>query len=348
MQDTRCRQIRRAAGAKPADSVATSLLLLIHLASCILHPASCTRMTPQAAYDELVRRSRERSVLVSCIELLGWDELTYMPRGGVENRSRQMAYLAGLYHDAVADPREGELLALVAASPLVADPVVGPAVNVRQWGRAYDRMLRQPRALVEELARVTTTAQQAWATARENESFAEFRPWLEGVVRLVREQGKCLSDANPVRRIVNPSAPSADIGLPAQSPFGGRIDNPSYVVVSGADPLYDALLQDYEPGASAAQIGQLFAQLWPELTKLLDTARGKRRRASSALLRREYPLDRQKIFGEAVAAALGLDFDRSRLDTTAHPFFSPIGPGDVRITTRFNQNDFGQAFFGLL
>src|SRR5438067_676272 len=82
----------------------------IHLATCILHLASYTRMTPQAAYDELVRRSRERSLLVSCIELVGWDELTYMPRGGVENRSRQMAYLAGLYHDAVADPPQGELL----------------------------------------------------------------------------------------------------------------------------------------------------------------------------------------------------------------------------------------------
>src|SRR5437763_5948495 len=104
-------------------------------------------MTPQAAYDELVRRSRERSLLVSCIELLGWDELTYMPRGGVENRSRQMAYLAGLYHDAVADVHEGELLGIVAASPLVADPLAPPAVNVRQWQRAYHRMSRQPRAL---------------------------------------------------------------------------------------------------------------------------------------------------------------------------------------------------------
>src|SRR4051812_43928570 len=102
-------------------------------------------MTPQAAYDELVHRSRERSLLVSCIELLGWDELTYMPRGGVENRSRQMAYLAGLYHDAVADVREVELLAIVAASPLVADPLAAPAVNVRQWQWACHRMSRQPR-----------------------------------------------------------------------------------------------------------------------------------------------------------------------------------------------------------
>ncbi len=293
-------------------------------------------MTPQAAYDELVRRSRERSLLVSCIELIGWDELTYMPRGGVENRSRQMAYLAGLYHDAVADPREGELLGIVSASPLVADPLAAPAVNVRQWRRVHERISRQPKALVEELARVTTAAQQVWAAARQNERFAEFRPWLEQIVRLVREQGECLRNAN-VGRISNPSEKALD----------GRIGNPSYVT-SAADSAYDALLQDYEPGASAEQLRQLFAALRPELAALLDAIRGANPRTSSAILRRDYLLDRQKIFGESVAAALGFDFDRGRLDTTTHPFFSPIGPGDARITTRYRQNDFAEAFFSLL
>jgi carboxypeptidase Taq len=295
------------------------------------------RMTPDAAYDELVRRSRERSLLVSCIELAGWDELTYMPRGGVENRSRQMAYLAGLYHDAASDPREGELLGIVAASPLVADPLSAAAVNVRQWRRTFERMSRQPRALVEELARVTTAAQQAWAAARQDESFAEFRPWLEQVVRLVREQGECLRDAKDVGRISNPS----------ERPVGGRIENPSYSTPNAAS-VYDALLQDYEPGASAEQLRQLFAALRPELAALLDRIRGAKQRTSNAVLRRDYPLDRQKIFGESVAAALGFDFDRGRLDTTTHPFFSPIGPGDSRITTRYRQNDFAEAFFGLL
>jgi carboxypeptidase Taq len=288
-------------------------------------------MTPQAAYDELVRRSRERGLLVSCIELLGWDELTYMPRGGVENRSRQMAYLAGLYHDTAADPRQGELLAIVAASPLVDDPLTAPAVNVREWRRVYDRMSAQPRALVEELARVTTTAQQRWAAARQDENFGDFCPWLEQVVSLVREQGECLRAASVGRIAIRPR------GSPAAA------EQPSCNV-----SVYDALLQDYEPGASAEQLAKLFAALRPELSALVDAIRGARRRISSAALRRDYPLDRQKIFGETVAAALGFDFDRGRLDTTTHPFFSPIGAGDARIATRYRQNNFAEAFFGLL
>ncbi len=63
---------------------------------------------------------------------------------------------------------------------------------------------------------------------------------------------------------------------------------------------------------------------------------------------RSYPRDRQQVFGEAAAAAVGFDFQRGRLDVTAHPFCSGIGPGDCRITTRYDANNFSDAFFGIL
>ncbi|MGZ8392743.1 MAG: carboxypeptidase M32, partial [Gemmatimonadales bacterium] len=68
-------------------------------------------MRPNAAYDELIRRAREEALLTSCDALLEWDEETYMPPGGVENRSEQRALLAGLLHERGTDPRVGELLA---------------------------------------------------------------------------------------------------------------------------------------------------------------------------------------------------------------------------------------------
>src|SRR3954469_10265166 len=78
-------------------------------------------MNAQAAYDELLRRAREETLLASCAELLGWDELTYMPSGGVANRAEQLALLAGLQHDKATDPRRGGLLAAVGgAAPLAA------------------------------------------------------------------------------------------------------------------------------------------------------------------------------------------------------------------------------------
>ncbi len=69
---------------------------------------------------------------------------------------------------------------------------------------------------------------------------------------------------------------------------------------------------------------------------------------AEAVLKRFYPRERQKVLGESVAAAIGFDFSRGRLDVTAHPFCSGIGPGDCRITTRYDEHHFSEAFSGIL
>src|SRR5437588_8398324 len=102
-------------------------------------------MTSQAAYDELLRRSREGCLLESCQALLRWDELTYMPPGGVAARANQLAYLAGLQHEKATEPRIGELLAEVESSSLVQDQVSVEAVNIREIRRTYCRLMRLPR-----------------------------------------------------------------------------------------------------------------------------------------------------------------------------------------------------------
>jgi len=78
-------------------------------------------MRADQAYEELLRRVREEALLTSCEALLEWDEETYMPPGGVENRSEQLALLAGLLHERGTNPRIGELLAEVEGSELLAD-----------------------------------------------------------------------------------------------------------------------------------------------------------------------------------------------------------------------------------
>jgi carboxypeptidase Taq len=266
-------------------------------------------MRAEAAYAELMRQAREESLLASCAELLGWDEDTYMPPAGVAHRAGQLALLAGLLHEKATDPRRGDLLAEAEGSPLVRDPDADAAVNVRLLRRTYDRLTRLPRSLVEETARVTALAEQEWAAARRAADFGRFRPWLEKVLRLKRREAESLGD--------------------------------------GPD-LYDPLLDGYEPGATAAQLADVFDALRRELVPLVNAITYARRRPDVALLRRHYPVARQRAFGEAAAAALGFDFRRGRLDTTTHPFFSPIGPGDCRITTRFTPADFSAGFFGIL
>ena len=92
----------------------------------------------------------------------------------------------------------------------------------------------------------------------------------------------------------------------------------------------------------------MFAVLRQELSQLLIEIAAAPRKTKTTILRRDYPIDRQRIFCEAVAGDLGFDFHRGRLDSTTHPFFSNVGPGDIRITTRYSYNDFSDAFFAML
>jgi carboxypeptidase Taq len=266
-------------------------------------------MPAQAAYEELIRRVREQSLLGSCAVLLSWDEETYMPGGGVGQRGNQLALLAGLQHERGTHPRLGELLAAVEGSSLVDDPLCPAAVNVREIRRTYDRAVRVPQPLVEELARTVTLAQQEWAAARRADDFGRFRPWLQKIIALKRREAEAL----------------------------GYEDSP-----------YDALLEEHEPGARTRDVAALFDTLRQELVPLANAVAYSGRQLDDRVLRREFPVERQRLFGEMVASAVGFDFRRGRLDTAAHPFFASIGPGDCRITARYDARNFSTGLFGIL
>src|SRR6516162_10750874 len=107
---------------------------------------------PTTAYDHLLHRVKEARLLESCGSVLGWDERTYMPRKGSAHRAEQIALLARMTHEMLTAPEIGQLLAEVEGTPLVHEPESVPAVNIREIRRAYDRAVKLPKELVEELA----------------------------------------------------------------------------------------------------------------------------------------------------------------------------------------------------
>jgi carboxypeptidase Taq len=266
-------------------------------------------MNPQDAYAELIRRTKEAAVLASCGALLGWDERTYMPHDGSAFRGDQMALLARLTHEMTTDPKVGECLAAVEASALVKNAESPEAINVREIRRSYDRAVKLPKELVEEIARVTTRSQQVWQESRAKSDFAAFQPWLEKIVALKRRE----TDA-----------------------------------VGFKEHPYDALLDEYEPGATASQVREVFHALSAELVPLIAAIGKSERSPRKEILEREYPVDAQATFARSAAEAIGFNFQAGRLDVTTHPFCSGIGPGDCRITTRYNPRFFNEAFFGVL
>src|SRR5258708_6079965 len=117
-------------------------------------------MNTEQSYAELIRRTKECSLLQSCGSVLNWDERTYMPHKGSAHRAEQMALLARLTHEMMTAPQIGELLSVVETSPLVNEPDSAGAANIREIRRIYNRAVKLPNELVEEIARVTTRAQQ--------------------------------------------------------------------------------------------------------------------------------------------------------------------------------------------
>jgi carboxypeptidase Taq len=264
---------------------------------------------PTQAYEDLLRRVKECRVLDSCKSLLDWDEQTYMPPQGSRHRADQISLLAKMSHAMLTAADIGNLLGAVEGSDLARDPNSGPAVNAREIRRAYDRATKLPARLVEEIARTTTLAVPVWRAARKANDFTQFQPWLEKIIRLKREEAQAIGYR--------------------QSP-------------------YDALLDEYEPGATAAEVTQVFAELRQELVPFLAAIISSGKHPRREILEREYPIDRQRLFGQAAAAAIGFDFTAGRLDVTTHPFCSGIGPGDCRLTTRYHDHHFNEAFFGVL
>jgi len=108
------------------------------------------------------------------------------------------------------------------------------------------------------------------------------------------------------------------------------------------DP-YDALLELYEPGMTTRRLWGIFAPLAEELPQIIQGLP-----AFTTDLRPPYPAEAQREFILQVYAQWGLDPEAFRLDTTVHPFFTRITPGDLRITTRFSERDFREGLFGAL
>ncbi len=180
---------------------------------------------------------------------------------------------------------------------------------VREARRTFDRAAKLPGRLVEELAKRSSSARHAWAKAREANDFALFASELDAMLVLKREE----ADA-----------------------------------VGHNGERYDALLDEFEPGATAQQLTELFTPMRAEQVALLEQLAASEVTVDARLLEQEYPEELQQLLAQELAASVGYDFSRGRLDTALHPFAESIGVDDVRITTRYDRNFLSTALFGTL
>lgn len=271
---------------------------------------------PPSAYAEVCKLLEKTATLASVGSLVSWDQETYMPHAAAGNRAEQLSLMAGLVHQHKTSPRIGELLSELEADKSLEEKGMSEvAANVREMRRDFDLATKLPESLVSELAKVGSQSQEVWKEARQKSDFGMFAPWLEKMIALQRQKAQCYGIAGVE-------------GKPGE--------------------LYDALLDEYEPGMTAAAIEATFTPLRTQLTDLLKRVKESKTKVNTKILDIKVDQAKQHAFGQKVLTAMGFDMNAGRLDTTAHPFCTGIAPGDTRLTTRYKGDRWTDALYGTM
>jgi carboxypeptidase Taq len=181
--------------------------------------------------------------------------------------------------------------------------------NLQELRREFDRGTKLTTELVARDSVASSLAKHAWAEARERSDFSSFAPHLETLLEIAREKAE----------------------------LWGYQDEP-----------YDALLEGYERGTSTAAVAALFDRMQPAAREIAAQAVEFSASHAPSLPAGPYPIAAQQRFNAQIAEAVGFDFTAGRIDTTAHPFCTTLGPRDVRLTTRYMESDFTSSLFGVL
>ncbi|GAB4479273.1 MAG: carboxypeptidase M32 [Anaerolineae bacterium] len=258
---------------------------------------------------QLKQRLGRIADIAGAMSLLSWDQEVNMPPGGTPARADQMAAVGGLVHEMSIDEELGALLEELNSQVDSLPFDSDDASLIRVTWRDYQKRVKLPPAMVAAFYAAAAMARQAWKEARAKDDFSLFQPHLERLI---------------------------DMELEMAALLGGGVENP-----------YDALVDYFEPGLTYAAIQQVFDTVKPELVELVR-AIGKAPRVDDSMMHGHFPADQQLAFGRMVAEKLGYNFERGRMDLSAHPFTSGASLYDVRITTRVDESFFPSCLFSVI
>jgi carboxypeptidase Taq len=263
---------------------------------------------PASPYIQLEQEWRRLHAFHGALALLRWDAAVMMPRGSADVRGEQLAALETEHHALLTAPRITRLLDRAQANAQGLED--WQLANLREMRRQRDHAIAIPVSLISRLARATARAEVAWTEAKRKNDFALFVPHLEEVLHLVRDKAALLGQA---------------LGLP---------------------PYY-ALTDEFSPGVSPADIDTIFKALARRLPGLIREALALQAQHPLAAFSGKFPLGKQRALVVQVMRAIGFPFDRGRLDESEHPFTEGV-PGDIRVTTRFDEGDLFSGLFGAM
>ena len=259
-------------------------------------------------YQQLEEEFRRLHAFRGALALLRWDSAVMMPRGSAEVRGEQLAALETECHAILVSPKVSRLLDRAQANSQSLED--WQLANLREMRRQRDHALAMPNSLVSRLAKASARAELYWLEARRTNRYADFAPHLAEVLALIRDRAGLLGQHLRL-------AP------------------------------YDALVDEFSPGVTTADIDTLFKSLARRLPTLVREAIDLQAAKPSLPITGKFAPAKQRALCLEVMKAVGFPFDRGRMDESEHPFTEGMA-GDIRITTRFEGGDPFQGLLGAL
>ncbi len=270
-------------------------------------------------YQKLENIFREILLLESVNGLLDWDSATVMPAGGAAQRAEQMGIIATITHEKICSLEIPDLIFAAEQEDLARQ-------NLNSWQQANLREMRHrlnhavgvPVSLASELAQAAAESEHFWRSARKENDFVGFAPYLKNIIKLVQETAAAKAETLQCL-------------------------------------AYDALLDGYDPGTNSASLDVIFTDLEKFLPEFIAEVLAHQAELPESLnlaplnlapLNLASSVHKQEELARWLTKTMGFDFNYGRLDTSTHPFCGGTA-GDIRITTRYDAADFTSAFYGV-
>ena len=259
-------------------------------------------------YDSLVGRLEEIGRLGHVMGIMHWDQEVIMPPGGAESRAGQLATLAGIIHEKTTDSSSEKWLDQLEDCP-EAHFNAYEWCNIREARREYDRETKVPKELVQEIAELGSKGHQIWVQARKDNKFSDFTGVLTRLIELKKQWAHHIN--------------------PDQHP-------------------YDVNMDVYERGFSMAQADPLFARLKSELIPLIKAIQESFYQPDCSFMAGHFPIKKQEQLGKKISSDIGFSFNQGRMDVSVHPFCGGGDATDVRITTRYREDNFVESLYAVI
>ncbi len=259
--------------------------------------------------DFIYKQQKELSVISGIGALIGWDQMTYMPKMGAEEKSEQSAFISRLSHEKVISDEFWSHIEKLNKESVYENLSERDKHVVKRLYIDVEKSRRVPSDFVEKISKATTLGYQSWEQARAKNDFKIFEPQLKKIIDLEKEY--C-----------------------------------DFFEIPG--PKYNTLLDDYEEGMTVDILKKEFSFLKSEIVTILDKIKNTSLYKNQKEFDKDITVEEQKKLCKIVIDKMHLSSERTRLDESTHPFTTSMGNDDVRITTSFNRKGPFFSFFSTI